>query len=119
MIRGFDETVAGRKRGYLTEMELPRGVATISEAVNPVALLEACEKVYTVSSQLGFEALAMGLPVSCHGLPFYAGWGATQDRQATSRRRARRTAREIFAASHLLPTYRCSLTPIPAGAVHS
>ena len=101
LVKLHPETVAGRKRGYLAEMDLPRGVARIAEAVNPRALLEGCEKVYTVSSQLGFEALAMGLPVSCHGLPFYAGWGATQDREATTRRRARRSPREIFAAAYL------------------
>ena len=101
LVKLHPETVAGRKRGYLAEMELPRGVTGIAEAVSPVALLEGCEKVYTVSSQLGFEALAMGLPVSCHGLPFYAGWGCTRDRQALPRRRARRSPREIFAAAYL------------------
>jgi capsular polysaccharide export protein len=101
LVKLHPETVAGRKRGYLAEMELPRGVETIAEAVNPVVLLEGCEKVYTVSSQLGFEALCMGLPVSCHGLPFYSGWGATEDRQTTERRRARRSPREIFAAAYL------------------
>ena len=101
LVKLHPETVAGRKRGYLAEMELPRGVSVIDEAVNPVALLEACEKVHTVSSQLGFEALAMGLPVTCHGLPFYAGWGATRDRQTCERRQAKRSAREIFAAAYL------------------
>ncbi|MBE9552422.1 MAG: capsular polysaccharide biosynthesis protein [Proteobacteria bacterium] len=101
LVKLHPETVAGRKRGYLAEMDLPRGVAAIAEPVNPLALLEGCEKVYTVSSQLGFEALTMGLPVSCHGLPFYAGWGCTQDQQSTVRRRARRSSREIFAAAYL------------------
>jgi capsular polysaccharide export protein len=101
LVKLHPETVAGRKRGYLAEMELPQRIVTIAEVVNPRALLEGCEKVYTVSSQLGFEALTMGLPVSCHGLPFYAGWGCTQDRQAILRRRATRTPHEIFAAAYL------------------
>lgn len=101
LVKLHPETVAGRKRGYLAEMELPRGIATITEAVNPVALLEGCEKLYTVSSQLGFEALCMGMPVSCHGLPFYSGWGATEDRQATDRRRTKRSPTEIFTAAYL------------------
>jgi capsular polysaccharide export protein len=101
LVKLHPETVAGRKRGYLSEMALLRGVFTIDEDVNPVALLEGCEKVYTVTSQLGFEALCMGLPVTCHGLPFYAGWGATEDRQTCERRQAIRTPREIFAAAYL------------------
>jgi capsular polysaccharide export protein len=43
-----------------------------------------------------------GRPVVCFGMPFYAGWGATDDRVTCERRRARRNAREIFAAAYLL-----------------
>lgn len=101
LVKLHPETIAGRKRGYLSEMNLPGGVFAIDEAVNPVALLEGCGKVYTVTSQLGFEALCVGLPVVCHGMPFYAGWGATEDRQVCERRVARRSPRELFAAAYL------------------
>ena len=32
-----------------------------------------------MTSLLGFEALVRGLPVTCLGAPFYAGWGLTRD----------------------------------------
>jgi capsular polysaccharide export protein len=44
-------------------------------------------KVYTVTSQMGFEALLWGLPVRVFGIPFYAGWGLTQDELPAPQRR--------------------------------
>ena len=32
-----------------------------------------------MTSLLGFEALLRGKSVTCLGLPFYAGWGLTDD----------------------------------------
>lgn len=32
-----------------------------------------------MTSLLGFEALIRGIPVTCLGAPFYAGWGLTTD----------------------------------------
>lgn len=102
LVKLHPETIAGRKAGYLARMTLPSSVHLIEDAINPVALLEECERVYTVSSQLGFEALAMGLHVTCLGMPFYAGWGATEDRTSCARRTANRSTGEIFAAAYLL-----------------
>lgn len=62
-------------------------------------LLEQCAKVYTVSSQVGFEGLLRGKEVHCFGLPFYAGWGLTQDRQYLPRRKRRVTMEELFHAA--------------------
>lgn len=43
-----------------------------------------------MTSLLGFEALLRGLPVTCLGAPFYAGWGLTRDLgPVPARRRAR------------------------------
>jgi capsular polysaccharide export protein len=56
---------------------------------HPPALLERARSVYTVSSQLGFEALLWGKPVRTFGMPFYAGWGLTADTLPAPRRRFR------------------------------
>jgi capsule polysaccharide export protein KpsC/LpsZ len=53
-----------------------------------------------VTSQLGFEALMLGKKVTCFGVPFYAGWGLTDDRIPAPRRRAHRTVLEVFAAAY-------------------
>jgi capsular polysaccharide export protein len=67
---------------------------------------ETIDHVYTITSLSGFEALIRGIKVSCIGMPFYAGWGVTDDRQACARRTVRRTVEEIFAAAYILyPRY--------------
>jgi len=48
------------------------------------------QEVWTMTSLLGFEAVLRGVPVTCLGAPFYAGWGLTRDLGATP---SRRTAR--------------------------
>jgi len=40
-----------------------------------------------ISSTLGFEALLRGVPVTCLGAPFYAGWGLTRDLGPVPQRR--------------------------------
>lgn len=101
LVKGHPEVALGRKRGHLAEPARAAGLRFLAERVNPWCLLERVDRVYTVSSGLGFEALCAGLPVTCFGLPFYAGWGATDDRRSCPRRSRRRSAEEIFAAAYL------------------
>jgi len=96
------DVIAGKKRGYLEDIAADADTTILSNDVSPVSLVEGMDRVYVVSSQLGFEALMLGKPVTCFGMPFYAGWGATDDRVVCDRRRARRSAVEIFAAAYLL-----------------
>ena len=73
----------------------------INQACHPVRLLKHASHVYTVTSQMGFEALIWGKPVSCFGTPFYSGWGLTHDRgQQIERRQKRQVNLEqlVFAA---------------------
>ena len=49
-------------------------------------LLDWCNRVETITSGTGFEALLRGVRVGTHGWPFYAGWGLTDDRLARSPR---------------------------------
>ena len=41
--------------------------------------IEVAEEVHTISSYSGFEALMRGKKVVCYGMPFYAGYGLTED----------------------------------------
>jgi capsular polysaccharide export protein len=54
---------------------------------------------------LGFEALLRGLPVACHGLPFYAGWGLTEDLAPCPRRGRRLDVDALVAGALLLYPY--------------
>jgi capsular polysaccharide export protein len=106
LVKVHPATVAGHKRGYLTDASGP-GVELIARAVNPVALLEQVDRVYVCTSQLGFEALLADKPVCCFGAPFYAGWGLTRDEQSVARRGRHRSLDELVAAALLLyPRYR-------------
>ena len=49
-------------------------------------LFSQVDALHVLTSLAGFEALLRGVEVHCWGLPFYAGWGLTQDRLACSRR---------------------------------
>lgn len=53
-------------------------------------LLQAVDRVAVISSPVGFQALVRGLPVTCFGTPFYAGWGLTEDRDPDWDTRAHR-----------------------------
>ncbi|MEM6620210.1 MAG: capsular polysaccharide biosynthesis protein, partial [Pseudomonadota bacterium] len=50
-------------------------------------LLPHVSRVATMTSLTGFEALLRGIPVTTWGIPFYAGWGLTDDRAETPARR--------------------------------
>ena len=104
-VKTHPETTAGTKRGYLTHTPSHPRVVKLTQAVNPMQLLQQMDKVYVVSSTMGFEALLMGKPVVCFGVPWYAGWGATEDRcpdsPAAPRRTRKRSVAELFAAAYL------------------
>ncbi|MDE0967843.1 MAG: capsular polysaccharide biosynthesis protein [Octadecabacter sp.] len=54
---------------------------------SPIAALDAVDAVWTMTSTIGFEALLRGKNVTCLGIPFYAGWGLTDDHTAPIPRR--------------------------------
>lgn len=109
LVKVHPDVLAGRKQGCVVIPDHPR-VVRVAAPVNPLVLLEQVQQVYVLTSQLGFEALMLGRPVTCFGMPFYAGWGVTDDRadagaalQAVRQRRtARRTVTDIFVAAYLL-----------------
>lgn len=101
-VKTHPDVLAGKKRGYLTDASSWDGVTVLGGDYAPLSLLAQADVVFTVTSQMGFEALLLGKPVHCFGLPFYAGWGLTQDRQNCPRRTRRRTLEEVFAAAYLL-----------------
>ncbi|MGD9685934.1 MAG: hypothetical protein AB7U43_03065, partial [Desulfobacter sp.] len=101
IVKRHPDVVAGKKRGYLDAISLTDDMVVASEG-NPYDLFLSVDKVYVVTSQMGFEALMAGKPVVCFGAPFYAGWGVTDDRIAIPRRGKVRSTAEIFAAAYLI-----------------
>ena len=68
--------------------------------ISPWPLLEGAVAVYTVSSQLGFEAILAGHKPRVFGQPFYAGWGLTQDENPVPTPPAQPDPRATFCCSH-------------------
>ncbi|WP_062762501.1 capsular polysaccharide biosynthesis protein [Falsirhodobacter sp. alg1] len=94
LVKTHPETRAGVRRGHFgPDVEL------LTDAVSPWKLLEAAAHVYTVSSQLGFEAILAGHRPRVFGQPFYAGWGLSDDEQKFPRRTAKLSVSQLFAAS--------------------
>jgi len=81
VVKQHPDVVAGRKRGHFSAAQLRHDrIVTVADGGHPVSLLERAAAVYVVTSQVGFEALLWGRPVRCFGMPFYGGWGLTDDR---------------------------------------
>jgi capsular polysaccharide export protein len=96
------DVLSGKKRSDIDVGAAREKCTVIEEDVNPVSLLEHFDKVYTKTSQMGFEALLLGKACVCFGMPFYAGWGVTDDRVGCERRKRRLGVEEIFAAAYIL-----------------
>jgi len=62
-------------------------------------LFARVDEVHTMSSLSGFEALLRGCKVVTWGMPFYAGWGLTDDILSCERRTRMLTLDELVAAA--------------------
>ena len=74
-------------------------VQVVAENCHPVSLIEHAQAVYTVTSQVGFEALIWGKPVHVFGMPFYAGWGLTKDALPAPDRRGHSSLAQLVHAA--------------------
>ncbi len=79
------------------------------------SVIAMVDEVHVNTSLAGFEALLREKPVTTYGVPFFAGWGLTEDLGAVPpRRTARRTLDELVAAALLLyPRYLDPVTNVP------
>lgn len=102
IIKTHPETAAGHRDGYFTEDDCTGNVSLFDHAISPWALFEGAIGVYTVSSQMGFEAILAGHKPHVFGQPFYMGWGLTDDRQPLDRRQRNLTKAQLFAAAMIL-----------------
>jgi capsular polysaccharide export protein len=104
LIKTHPETDAGHRQGYFCASDETDRITLFSDPVSPWALLEGAIAVYTVTSQLGFEAIFAGHRPRVFGQPFYAGWDLTEDRHPLRlERRARSLTRaQLFAGVMLL-----------------
>lgn len=80
-------------------------ISTISTVVPPNVSLNSMwdivDVVYTITSLTGFEALLRNKHVVCFGLPFYSGYGLTEDRIEHPHRNLKLDLETFFYASYI------------------
>ncbi len=105
---------AGLRPGRIDSNEVLQYADVIASKASIAHLLDEVQEVHTLTSLCGFEALLKGVGVATHGLPFYAGWGLTEDAEHCTRRQRRLELDELVAGVLILyPRYvhRPSLWP--------
>lgn len=108
VVRTHPDVVSGRRDGYLSDYAKSLGVTISAGYDNPLPWVKQASRVYTGTSQLGYEALLCERPVSLFGLPFYAGWGLADERQSLPRRERKRSIDQLFHTSHVQFARYCS-----------
>lgn len=100
-VKVHPDVLAGQREGFLLDAAKARGIPLESRAVSWPSLAARAARVYVATSLAGLEALIQGVPVTCFGLPFYAGWGLTDDRQPAPWRAARPDLVAVVAAAYI------------------
>ncbi|MCH7628503.1 MAG: hypothetical protein IH997_07270 [Proteobacteria bacterium] len=87
------DVMSGNRRGRTARREAEALADRIETECSIVSCIEACDALHTITSLSGFDAMLRGKPVTTWGMPFYAGWGLTEDRAPDARALLRRTRR--------------------------
>lgn len=102
VIKAHPETYTGHRPGHFGPEDESERVELLTAPVSPLAILQGATAVYTVSSQMGFEAIFAGHKPRVFGQPFYAGWGLSQDENPVARRERNLSRAQLFAAAMIL-----------------
>ena len=105
IIKTHPDIISNKSRtGYFVNIKDHDNIYTVRYPINPISLLQVVDKVYVCTSQFGIEALMCGKEVVTCGVPFYAGWGLTDDRNhlITGTRTRTRTLEELFYFAYVL-----------------
>jgi capsular polysaccharide export protein len=102
-------------KGYQKSRFKKKRIERIASVVSPdepfIKSLDSIDHVYTITSLSGLEALLRGKKVTVVGVPFYSGWGLTDDRVKIERRTSKLELLELFAGTYLLyPIYLANLS---------
>ena len=101
IVKAHPDVFTRTKNGHfdIKALKTMARVQIIAEHCHPVRLIEHADVVYTVTSQVGFEALIWGKKVRCFGIPFYAGWGLTEDELPAPQRRGKASLEQLVHAA--------------------
>ncbi|WP_295533973.1 capsular polysaccharide biosynthesis protein [uncultured Thioclava sp.] len=115
LFKPHPDVEAGLRLGHLSDEEALKYADLVLHKSDPIALIDAVDEVWTMTSLLGFEALLRGKRVTTTGAPFYAGWGLTRDLGVVPDRRKARPdlVQLVHAALIAYPRYRDPISGLP------
>ncbi len=113
--RPHPDVDAGHRRGAVPDAAILAHANRVVRGGGMAPLLDAVDAVHVLTSLAGFEALMRGRAVTCHGTPFYAGWGLTRDLAPVPDRRGRALSLDALVAGVLIlyPRYLDPVTGLP------
>jgi len=100
------DLVARLRKGIPIAEEMKLACDEIITEGDVISWVKVVDEVHTMTSTVGFEALVHRKKVVTYGMPFYAGWGLTQD-ELTCERRTRSITLDqlVYGALIEYPTY--------------
>lgn len=113
--RPHPDVDAGHRIGAVDDAAALKHADRIAREGAMSDLLDKVDALHTITSLSGFEALLRGCDVTCHGVPFYAGWGLTRDLGEVPARRGRTLSLDELVAGVLIlyPRYLDPVTKLP------
>lgn len=113
--RPHPDVDAGHRKGAVSDAAALTLADRVVRGGGMAPLLDAVDAVHVLTSLAGFEALMRGREVTCHGTPFYAGWGLTRDLGVVPGRRTRTLTLDELVAGVLIlyPRYLDPVTGLP------
>ncbi|RIV83499.1 beta-3-deoxy-D-manno-oct-2-ulosonic acid transferase [Aurantiacibacter xanthus] len=113
--RPHPDVDAGHRNGAVADEDALHYADRIVREGSMADLLDEVDALHVLTSLSGFEALLRGREVTCHGTPFFAGWGLTRDLGTVPDRRGRQLTLDELVAGVLLlyPRYLDPVTGLP------
>ncbi|MCH9740800.1 MAG: hypothetical protein K0U38_08185 [Epsilonproteobacteria bacterium] len=100
------DVLSGNRKGHIAKEIIDTCVNEVQTLISIDSCIAVSDEVHTLTSGAGFDALIRGKKVYTYGMPFYAGWGLTEDYRTCERRTTKRLLDELVAATLILfPRY--------------
>jgi len=100
------DVLSGNRKGHIAKEIIDVCVDEAQTHISIDSSIAVADEVHTITSGAGFDALLRGKKVYTYGMPFYAGWGLTEDYRKCERRTRILSLDELVAATLILfPRY--------------
>ena len=100
------DVLSGNRKGHIAQEIMDVCANEVQTLISIDSCIAVSDEVHTLTSGAGFDALIRGKKVYTYGMPFYAGWGLTEDYRKCERRTKIRSLDELVAATLILfPRY--------------